>query len=165
MSWERPFAAKVGAVNKVEIVGLSIMNALNSNSAVKAYNQQLLLGLGILCFVFVLAIGFSLVALIKQDRQQAQYPGSIPISAHSNYKSLPRSYRWDDTFRTDDGFRAVYEWYSLKFNTGAESRANGSCILLESDDEFYRVERFVSVVICGTLEGQLVFVSRTTSFK
>ncbi|MAU00007.1 MAG: hypothetical protein CL608_22930 [Anaerolineaceae bacterium] len=141
------------------------MNRSNSNLAENTYNQRLLVGLAILCFIFVFAIGFALVSLIKQDRQQAQYPGSIPIASHSSYKSLPRSYRWHDTFRTDDGFRAVYEWYSLKFNTGAESRANGSCILLESDDAFFRVERYVSVEICGTPEGQMVFVSRTTTFK
>jgi hypothetical protein len=158
-------AAKVGTVNKAEIVGLAVMYVLNSNSAEKTYNQRLLAGIGIFSLIFILAVGFGLVSLIKQDRQQAQYPGSIPIAAHSNYKSLPRSYRWDDSYRTDDGFRAVYEWYSLKFNTGAESRANGSCILLESDDEFFRAERFVSVVICGTPQGQLVFVSRTTTFK
>jgi len=141
------------------------MKASNSISAEKTYNQRFLASLGILFLICIIAVGFGLVSLIKQDRQQAQYPGSVPIAAHSNYKSLPRSYRWDDTFRTDDGFRAVYEWYSLKFNTGAESRANGSCILLESDDEFFLVERFVSVVICGAPEGQLVFVSRTTTFK
>ncbi len=141
------------------------MNVSNSNSAIKAYNQRLLAGLGVLSLVFIFGIGFGLVSLIKQDRQQAQYPGAIPLSTHSNYKSLPRSYRWDDSYRIDDGFRAVYEWYSLKFNTGAESRANGSCILLESEDQFFRAERFVSVVICGTPEGQLVFVTRTTTFK
>lgn len=141
------------------------MNNSNFSSTKNSYNQRLLAGFAVLGLIFAFAVGFGLVALLKQDRQQAQYPGSIPISAHSNYKSLPRSYRWDDTFRTDDSFRAVYEWYSLKFNTGAESRANGSCILLESDDEFFRAERYVSVVICGAPEGQLVFVSRTTTFK
>ncbi len=141
------------------------MDVSNSSSNEKSYNQRALTGLVVVCFVFIFALGFGLVALVKQDRQQAQYPGSVPIAAHSNYRGLPRSYRWDDAYRTDDGFRAVYEWYSLKFNTGAESRANGSCILLESDDEFFRVERFVSVVICGAPEGQLVFVSRTTTFK
>lgn len=141
------------------------MNVLNSNAADKTYNQRLLAGLGLLFFTFILLILFGLVSLIKQDRRQVQYPGSIPISNHSNYKSLPRSYRWDDAFRTNDGFKSVYEWYSLKFSMGAESRANGSCILLEADDEFLRAERFISVVICGTPEGQLVFVSRTTTFK
>ncbi len=141
------------------------MNASNSHSDESTYNQRLLVGFAVLCLIFMFAVGFGLVSLIKQDRQQAQYPGSIPIASHSNYKSLPRSYRWHDTFRTDDGFRAVYEWYSLKFNTGAEARANGTCILLESDDDFFRAERYVSVVICGTPEGQMVFVSRTTTFK
>lgn len=115
--------------------------------------------------VFFFALAFALLALFNRDRQTVQYPGSIPISAHSNYTNLPRSYRWDDTFRTDDEFTAVYNWYSLNFNMGSESRALGSCIFLEADDEFYRTQRFMTVFICDTPEGQLVFVSRSTTFK
>ena len=115
--------------------------------------------------LFFFALAFTLLALFNRDRQMVQYPGSIPISAHSNYASLPSTYRWDDTFRTDDEFTAVYNWYSVNFNMGAESRANGACILLETDDQFLRAQRFMSVFICNTQEGQLVFVSRTTTFK
>jgi hypothetical protein len=135
------------------------------DSAVKTYNQRLFVGCGLLLLILLFTVAFGLVSFITQDRQQAQYPGSVSLSAHSNYKGLPRSYRWDDSFRTNDEFRAVYEWYSLKFNMGAESRANGSCILLEADDQYFRAERFISVFICGTPEGQLVYVSRTTTFK
>ena len=141
------------------------MEVAKPESAKKSYNQRILAGCGFLLILFFFAIAFSLVALINRDRRTAQYPGSTPISAHSNYASLPRTYRWDDSFRTSDEFTAVYNWYSVNFNMGAESRANGSCILLETDDEFFRAERFMSVFICGTPEGQLVFVSRTTTFK
>lgn len=110
-------------------------------------------------------MAFALVAVLNRDRGLVQYPGSTPLSTHSNYASLPRTYRWDDTFRTQDDFTAVYNWYSINFDMGAESRANGSCILLETNDQFLRAQRFMSVFICGTPEGQLVFVSRTTTFK
>ena len=135
------------------------------DSAQKVYNQRLLAGCGLLLILLFFSFAFGLLALINRDRQQAQYPGSTPVSAHSNYSSLPRTYRWDDTFRTQDGFTAVYNWYSRNFNMGAESRANGTCILLEADNEFYRTQRFMTVFICGTPDGQLVFVSRTTTFK
>ena len=116
------------------------MTVATSDSAEKLYNQRLLAGCGFLLILSFFALAFGLVAFINQDRQLAQYPGSTPISTHSNYSRLPSTYRWDDTFRTDDEFTAVYNWYSLNFNMGAESRANGSCILLESDDELFRAQ-------------------------
>lgn len=129
------------------------------------YNHRLAAGCGFLLIISFFVIAFGLVSFVKQDRRKVQYPGSVPIATHSNYASLPRTYRWDDSFRIDDEFTAVYNWYSINFNMGAESRANGSCILLETDNQFLRAERFMTVFICSTLEGQLVFVSRTTTFK
>ena len=141
------------------------MNLANSESTKRIYNQRIAIGCGILLILFFFVVAFGLLEAINRDREVVQYPGSVPIAAHSNYSNLPRSYRWDDTFRTDDEFRAVYEWYSVNFNMGSESRANGTCILLEADDEYFRVERFISVVICGAPDSQLVFVSRTTKFR
>ncbi|WP_420630231.1 hypothetical protein [Candidatus Leptofilum sp.] len=141
------------------------MAASNLADAPKKYNQRLLAGCGLLLILFFFVVAFTLLWFIQQDRQQVQYPGSVPLAAHSNYASLPRTYRWDDTFRTQDGFTAVYNWYSTNFNMGAEARANGSCIYLETNENYIRIERYMSVFICGTAEGQLVFVSRTTTFK
>lgn len=141
------------------------MKLTRSDVVEKSYNQRVLLGCGLLLIIFFFAVAYGLVVLVQQDRALVRYPGSTPLASHSNYASLPRTYRWDDTFRTQDDFTAVYNWYSLKFNMGAESRANGSCILLESNDHFPRGQRFMSVFICGTAKGQLVFVSRTTTFK
>jgi hypothetical protein len=165
VSWERPLAAKVGTANKFEILGLFVMNGATPNLAEHSYNQRLLFGCGLLLLIFFFVIAFGLLSVLNRDRDLVRYPGSTPLSAHSNYASLPRTYRWDDTFRTEDDFTAVYNWYSINFDMGAESRANGNCILLETTDQFFRTQRFMSVFICGTPEGQLVFVSRTTTFK
>jgi hypothetical protein len=165
VSWERPFTAKVATVNNLEIVGLSVMNAAKPAAAEKTYSQRLLAGCGLLLIIFFFVVAFALVALLNRDRGLAQYPGSTPLSTHSNYASLSRAYRWDDTFRTQDDFTAVYNWYSINFDMGAEARANGNCILLETNDQFFRAQRFMSVFIRGTPEGQLVFVSHTTTFK
>lgn len=122
-------------------------------------------GCGFCLILFFFTIAFTLVEIVKHDRESVRYPGATSIAAHSNYGSLPHSYNWDDTFRTDDGFHAVYQWYSITFNMGAESRANGDCILLETDTQYFIVQRFMTVTICGVPEGQLVFVDRTTTFK
>lgn len=145
--------------------GVSDMEFINSDSTTKSYHQRLLLGCGVLLLVFFFGIAFSLVELIQRDRESVRYPGATAVAAHSNYSSLPRAYNWDDTFRTNDGFHAVYQWYSVTFNMGAEARANGDCILLETDNETFLVKRFMTVTICGSPGGQLVFVDRTTRFR
>ena len=141
------------------------MDIKNSASAQKRYNQRIVVGCGFLLIIFFFGIAFGLIELVKRDREAVRYPGSTYIAMHSNYNGLPRSYNWDDTFRTTDGFHAVYEWYSVTFNMGAESRANGGCILLETDAQYLLAKRFMTVTICGAPEGQLVFVDRSTRFK
>lgn len=141
------------------------MASVHSDSMNKSYNQRWLLGCGLLGLLFFFTIAFGLLSLIQRDRESVRYPGATAVAAHSNYSGLPRSYNWDDTFRTDDGFHAVYQWYSITFDMGAESRANGGCILLETDNQTFIVERFMTVTICGAQSGQLVFVDRTTRIR
>jgi hypothetical protein len=129
------------------------------------YNQKVLLGCGTLLFLFLFGMGVMAIRFMNQDRQATQYPGSIPISNHSNYRGLPSQFRWDNTYRTPDPFAAVYNWYSLTFEMGAESRAIGQCILLEKSSGRFRVERTMSVFICDTLDGQMIYVSRSTALR
>jgi len=137
----------------------------HQNNRVRFYNQKVLFGCGSVIFLFFLLIASSLIYAIRQDRRAAQYPGSIPMSEHNNYKRLLTQYRWDNSYKTDDSFNDVYNWYSVKFEMGAESRANGNCILLEETDQWLRMERYMSVFICGTPKGQMIFVSRSTSIR
>ncbi|GJM41849.1 MAG: hypothetical protein DHS20C20_21310 [Ardenticatenaceae bacterium] len=146
-------------------MGKSVMDGANPESVNKKYNQQIIVGCGLIAILFFFGLAFGLVELVQRDRQTARYPGASTVAVHSNYTGFPRSYSWDDTFRTNDGFHAVYEWYSITFDMGAESRANGTCILLETDNQHLLVHRFMTVTICGTQNGQLVFVDRTTRIK
>ena len=74
-------------------------------------------------------------------------------------------YRWDDAYRTTDGFADVYNWYSITFDLGAEQRANGRCNYLEGTTQQIIGQRTVAVFLCNTDEGQLIYVSRTTSLR
>ena len=87
------------------------------------------------------------------------------MASHSNYRGLPYQYRWDDTYLTTDNFTAVYNWYSVTFDLGAEARALEKCTLLEGTNEQLVVKRHVSVSLCNTPEGQMIFVTRSTSFR
>ena len=114
---------------------------------------------GIIFMVISYFVGFSLV--LYQEYQSANYPGAEMISSHSNYSGLPKQLRWNQSYRTHDSFRKVYEWYSLRYEMGAENRANGSCIQLQSQLDGLIIKRYITVFLCGTSDGQLVFVDRT----
>lgn len=120
--------------------------------------------LGIMGILLVTAVVL-LSIFIQRQRQAAQYPGSIPLSSHSNYRQLPSHFRWDNTYRTLDPFPNVYNWYSVRFDLGTEKRANGKCILLEGADAALIARRYMSVLLCNTPTGQMIFVSRSTSLK
>jgi hypothetical protein len=128
-----------------------------------AYNRSVLLGcvgfglLSVLIFVALMGVA------VNKDRQRVRYPGSIPMTAHSNYSALPRQFRWDNSYRTSDPFPAVYEWYSITFGLGAEARALGGCILLEGSDKQFAWKRHTSVVVCDTPGERQIFITRSTS--
>ncbi len=120
-------------------------------------------GCGLLALLFSVCLFAALAAASTIDRQAARYPGAVQISRHSNYSGLPASYRWDDSYLAPDNFKAVYNWYSLTYDLGAEARANDRCIHLEGSHEQFLSQRHVSVFICDTDEGPMAFVSRSTT--
>jgi hypothetical protein len=129
----------------------------------RAYNQYFVMGCGLITLVGVIALAGFFVLLFMRDRQSARYPGSIPISNHSNYKGLPFEYRWDNSYRTTANFTDVYNWYSITFDLGAEARANGECILLEGTNARLVFSRHISVFLCNTDFGQMIYVTRHTT--
>lgn len=136
-----------------------------SNRTNRDYNQKILAGCAFAAVTAVIIIGALLVVAFNRDRQSAQYPGSQAISAHSNYRGLPRQYRWDNTYRTGDSFTAVYNWYSTTYDLGAESRANGKCILLEGSNTRLSIRRQTSVLLCNVGEQQMIYVTRSTILR
>jgi len=127
------------------------------------YNVSILFGCGGFFVLFFFIAGFALIALIGRDREEARYPGAVPVSSHSNYTGLPFEYRWDDSYLVQDNFTAVYNWYSVTFNLGAESLANGNCIQMDGQQEQFLIQRSVIVLVCQTAQGQRVYVSRSTA--
>ena len=129
------------------------------------YNRNLLLGCGSLSlFLALLMCGLATVAF-AQERGAARYPGALAVTSHSNYRGLPYEFRWDDTYLTSDNFTNVYNWYSITYDMGAEARANEKCILLESTNRQLIARRHVTVSLCNTPDGQMIFVTRSTSLR
>lgn len=141
------------------------MSKPNQASDQRAYNTTILFGFGsILVLVFFIA-AFLLLFVMNREREVARYPGAAAISSHSNYTGLPFEYRWDDSYLIRDNFTAVYQWYSITFNLGAEARANGDCIQLDSQQTQLMVKRTVNVLLCNTPDGQRAYVTRITAVQ
>lgn len=129
------------------------------------YNRKIVAGCAFIVLLASLAAVALLGSYVSRERKLAQYPGSVALTGHSNYSSLPSQFRWDNSYRTTDPFPTVYEWYSTKFELGAESRALGDCILLDGTTTVFVVERYTSVFLCDTPGGRLIYVTRSTAFR
>lgn len=110
------------------------------------------------------AAGLAIIG-VNRDRNAAHYPGATLVTSHSNYRGLPAQIRWDNSYFTTDSFTDVYNWYSVTFDLGAEARAIERCILLEGPTDQFVLERYLSVLLCNTPEGQLIYVTRSTRLK
>ncbi|HCB48799.1 MAG TPA: hypothetical protein DEP47_04580, partial [Chloroflexi bacterium] len=63
----------------------------------RALNQYFVAGCGLITLFGVIALAGFLILLFIRDQQAAQYPGSVALSNHSNYRGLPFEYRWDNS--------------------------------------------------------------------
>lgn len=131
----------------------------------KRDHRTIYLGCAVLALIALMALLGLMALVLRQERRSAKYPGSVQISSHSNYKALPREFRWDDSYRTGDSFPQVYNWYSRSFGLGPERRANGTCILMEGNRERLSVQRYMGVMVCDTPNGRMIFVSRSITLR
>lgn len=132
----------------------------------EARQRRRWLVLGLMIWGSVGLIGFALVALANRYRQADHYPGATQIADHSLYTWTPSlSLRLDTSYRTQDKFPDVYHWYSHTFSLGPEVRAQSACIILEKSDAWLILENQMSVMVCDTPHGRMMFVMRAVSFR
>jgi hypothetical protein len=138
---------------------------MNSTRKADRWNAQIIIGclLGLIVGVFFFAAVS--VLIIRRDRDIAHYPGATIITNHSNYSGLPYQINWNNSYISSDNFTTIYNWYSVKFDLGAESRAIERCILLEGPMDLYLLRRHISVLLCNTPQGQMIYVNRSTELK
>ena len=125
-----------------------------------------LVGCGLTLFLGMGAVGLAWLGL-EMDRSASRFPNAELVSRQSNYTSFPYRYRWVDAYLiTDADFRTVYTWYSLQFGTGPERQANGRCILLESGQSNFLLERYNVITLCDNPQiGTRAYVQRLTSWR
>lgn len=126
--------------------------------------QRLLFGLGLTALIGFLLMGLVVTSLIIREQRIADYPGALLLSQHNMYVPLPRPHvRQDTSYRTQDDLPTVYNWYSNRFNLGSERLAQSNCIHLLRSNTTLLFRRNMSVSICDTRNGRMIFVQRSTS--
>ena len=131
------------------------------NFAPTQENRKLIIIIASSIFIFMVLCGATAIISWQLDRGAAQMPNSEVVTLHNKYR-LPKLYRWDDTFTTQEEIDDVYEWYSVTFRLGAEKQANGSCSFLEDLKSTFIAERYMGVLICEMGDQRMVFVNRST---
>ena len=124
-----------------------------------------LLAIGIFGATVILAIATITGLALYQAQRAADYPGARLVSEHNLYLPSRLTVRRDTTYRTQDVFPDVYNWYSRRFQLGPESSAHSSCITMERTTTWLVVEQHVGVMVCDTPTGRLVFVERSAIFR
>jgi hypothetical protein len=125
-------------------------------------HRRMLLGLGLVAGM-VLALGLAVgLGLGVRFFNAADYPGALPVSDHTLSKATNVFYYQRNTsYRTTDLFPEVYNWYSQTFDLGPEARAQSACITMERSGNWMAiVESMITVTVCDTSQGRLIFVQR-----
>jgi len=131
----------------------------------KRTNAKIMWGCSFFLLAALLAGAAVAIVALGRDRNIVHYPGASVVTNHSNYRGFPRQIRWDNSYFTTDNFTDVYQWYSTTFDLGAEARAIERCILLEGSNDQFIIVRHLSILLCNTPEGQLIYATRTTRLK
>ena len=100
-------------------------------------------------------------------RSAADYPGGMLVADNTLYNLSPHlSLRRDTSYRTSDTLPLVYNFYSNGFDLGPESYAQSNCILMAHASTTLRViEQQMSVMVCDTASGRLIFVMRSIGLR
>lgn len=115
--------------------------------------------------IAVAALGLAL--LVNWYQRSTDYPGALYVGDHTIYQFNPNpTIRRDASFRSSDPFNKVFNWYSSGFDLGPETFAQSGCALMaRSFTDFAVVEREMSVMVCDTPNGRLIFVMRSLSLR
>lgn len=94
----------------------------------------------------------------------ADYPGAQRIGSDTMLRSTTGlAVKRTSVYRSSDPFSAIYNWYSQRFDLGPEAHAQGGCILMgRSFTTLWVVKEQITVTLCGTPNGQMMFVSRSS---
>ena len=115
-----------------------------------------------ICVLLLALVGSC--ALSSRGYLAADFPGATLTASDTLVRYMPNfALRRTSAYRSDATFTEVYNWYSQRFSLGPESHAQGGCILMaRSFTSLWIVREQITVTVCGTPNGQMMFVSRSS---
>jgi len=122
---------------------------------------------GLVGWAAIAIAGLAIVLFVNDYQHSADYPGALYVGDHTITQWNPHpTLRRDASYRSSDPFNKVFNWYSTGFNLGPESFAQSGCALMaRSFTDFAVIEREMSVMVCDTPNGRLIFVMRSLSLR
>jgi hypothetical protein len=130
-------------------------------------NERLLWG-GLLAATLAALAGLlTLGYLLARYQAAADYPGAALMAGQNIYNVWPNpTVRRDSSYHTNDPFPTVYNYYSVGFKLGPEDYAESNCIQMANNfTDLYIIERHMSVMVCDTPSGRLIFVMRSVTLR
>jgi hypothetical protein len=123
--------------------------------------------IGLVAWIAFALAALALILLINDYQHSTDYPGALYVGDHTIYQfSSGPIIRRDASYRSSDPFNKVFNWYSSGFGLGPETFAQSGCALMaRSFSDFEVVEREMSVMVCDTPNGRLIFVMRSLSLR
>ena len=105
--------------------------------------------------------------LMWQAYHAAEYPGAALVAAEdfARYRGN-LAFTRTESYSTNDPANSIYKWYSSTFNLGRERFAQGNCMMMaRSMPVVGPLNLNMSVMVCSTMTGRLIFVSRTYTLR
>lgn len=104
------------------------------------------------------------LAMASNAYLAAAFPGSTLTGSDTMVSyATGLAVKRTNTYRSDAPFSQVYNWYSRRYSLGPEAHAQGSCILMgRSFTTLWVIKEQITVTVCGTPNGQMMFVSRAS---
>lgn len=116
---------------------------------------------GVVALILALILGLGVFHYLRAG----DYPGAMQMADHFVYRFTPNpTVRRESSYRTTDPFPQVYNWYSNGFALGPEQHAQSACILMaNSQTQFLLINTQMTVTVCETLTGRMMFVMRSVT--
>lgn len=117
----------------------------------------------VVCALLLVALAGAF-AMASNAYLQATFPGSTLTGSDTmvNY-ATGLAVKRTNTYRSNAPFSMVYNWYSQRYSLGPEAHAQGGCILMgRSFTTLWVIKEQITVTVCGTPNGQMMFVTRSS---
>jgi hypothetical protein len=129
-------------------------------SEIQDYNRRIYWGLataaGAALIVLIIFLGYAFYRM----QESTIYPQATVLSSH-RLSALPHLlFQQQLSLRSQDETPQVYAWYARNFGIGPEQMATGQCSHMGASQSFLFLERRLSLTVCDSRNGRLIYIQQ-----